>query len=90
MPQGTIHVTKLSEAPEIYAVWFSPYHGAGGPRANRRCDGLVDLGHLLEKLGIRHQQASNALRDAFQKTNATVTNIDVTEQRLQELGLGPP
>jgi hypothetical protein len=88
MPHGSIHVTRLSDDPQVYAVWFTRYHGGDGPRLHRRCDGLVDLGRLLEALGIRPQQASNALRDAFQKANATLT-VDVDERRLQELGLGP-
>jgi len=89
MPLGSIHIAKLSADPQVYAVWFTPYLGANGPRAHRRCESLGDLGVLLDDLGIRDQRAPNALRDAYRDANATVTNVDVTHQQLWELGLEP-
>jgi len=79
MPEGSIHITKVSDDPQIYGVWFTPYLGADGPKAHRRCDGLTDLGLLLDDVGIRDQRAPNALRDAYRNANATVTNVDVTQ-----------
>jgi hypothetical protein len=48
MPQGSIHITKVSDDSQIYGVWFTPYLGADGPKAHRRCEGLGDLGRLLD------------------------------------------
>jgi hypothetical protein len=87
MPEGSLHITKLSRHPPLYAVAFIPRRGAVSGLSWRECPTLEDLRGLLTSAGVAREAIAPALHNVNQGDAVSIRRVVLNEAVLERLGL---
>jgi hypothetical protein len=90
MSEGSLHVTKLSSHPPLYAVAFVPIKSRLSRLSWREYDSLEAVGELLAHAGIVQDEIVSALRKVRRGRSVGIRGVAHDDAELERLGLRLP
>jgi len=89
MPAGTLSISKTGTKPETYRVMFVEYASPNmPPQRSITLNGADALRPFLASIGIVGRAQDEAVRDAIQTSVATIANVHLSQQLIDQHGLG--
>jgi hypothetical protein len=86
MPEGVIHLTKISAGPDLYSVTFETDDAPRTGQAARTFARTGELDEFLQQAGIPSDRIKAAIRDVSEGS-ATIAPVTLTDGELLDLGL---
>ena len=87
MPDGSIHLTRLSSDPELYSATFETEEGPRAGQTARTFTRIGELDEFLQHAGIRGDRIQLALRDASESGTSSIPGVALGDRELEDLGL---
>jgi hypothetical protein len=89
MPEGAIHLKKISADPDLYSATFEMNDAPRTGQAARTFTRTGELDEFLQQAGIRSDHITAAIRDVSEGS-ATIAPVTLTDAELLDLGLTRP
>jgi hypothetical protein len=87
MPEGSLHITRLSSRPPLYAVAFVPSRGTVRGLSGRECNSLEQVRELLQQAGVGRAAMAPALLRVYRGESTDIRPVVIDEATLERLGL---